>query len=249
MQEYWESYVKLLEGHRAMVSFNAGVTDSVPEMEYMYVGFLKLKLKTPTKDGLVDEEESHDVGFVEDRLEMEALRYRVGKYIGRIITNGEVNFIYYLKQDFDWKDVVATAMGYFEEYTFEFGSRVDTEWEVYQKLLFPNVREWQIIVNHNACLRLEAQGDDLNVPRAIEHKMYFNTLEDRAEFVALMQEQGFVVQKELEIESELVKYGLIFYRKDKPFYYEIDELTMQLIDLGESCNAHYDGWESSLVKS
>jgi len=43
-------------------------------------------------------------------------------------------------------------------------------------------------------------------------------------------------------------YGVKFYRVDTPFYYDIDELTMQLIDISENFNGYYDGWECSLVK-
>jgi regulator of RNase E activity RraB len=248
MQEYWEGYMKPIEGHPAMISFNAGVADNVPDMEFIYVGFVKVKLQNPKEDGLVSKDEADDVGFIEDRLEMESLRYRAGKYIGRIITQGEVNFVYYLKLDFEWADTVTAAMKHFPEYNYEFGSRIDMEWEVYQKLLFPNVREWQIIANHNACNRLIEQGDNLRVQRAIEHKIYFNSQEDRDKFVDLITADGFKVQKELEANQETNMIGLQFYRIDTPYYYDIDELTMKLIDLGESCNAQYDGWETSLVK-
>ncbi len=249
MQEYWESYVKVVDGHKAMVSFNAGVSDIVPDTEYMYVAFVKVKLNNPKEDGLVTEEESNDVGFIEDRLEMESLRYRCGKYIGRIISQGEVSFIYYLKMDFEWKDTVQSAMSYFKEYTHELGSRTDMEWEVYQKLLFPSIKEWQIIANHHSCNQLEKEGDNLKIDRAIEHKAYFNSEEDRQKFILLIEEEDFINQRDMEVPfNNKIMYGVQFYRWDIPFYYNIDELTIKLIDISDSCNGNYDGWESSLVK-
>ena len=249
MQEYWESYVKPIEGHKAMVAFNAGVSDYVPDDSYMYVAFVKVKLNTPKEDGLVNEEESNDVGFLEDRIEMECLRWKSGKYIGRIITQGEVNFIYYLKMDFEWLDTVKAAMKHFPEYKYEFGSRMDMEWEVYQKLLFPSIKEWQIIANHHSCNNLKEQGDNLRLERAIEHKAYFKTNEERTKFISLVEEDGFKPQKEMEVPfNDNTMYGVQFYRIDIPFYYNIDELTMKIIDMSNSCNGQYDGWESSLVK-
>lgn len=249
MQEYWESYVKPIDGHKAMVSFNAGVSDFVPDTTYMYVGFVKVRLNMPREDGLVNEEEANDIGFIEDRLEMESLRWRSGKYVGRIISAGEVNFIYYLKLDFEWSNTVLSAMSHFAEYSYEYGSRPDTEWEVYQKLLFPSVREWQIIANHHSCDRLFEQGDTLKEMRAIEHKAYFESTSDREKFVAMISKEGFKKQKEMEVPlHDKTMYGVLFYRIDIPFYYDIDTLSMQLIDLCESCNGQYDGWESSLVK-
>jgi len=249
MQEYWESYVKPIEGHKAMVAFNAGVADTMPNPEYPYVAFVKVKLKNPKEDGLVTKDESDDVGFIEDRIELESLRWRSGKYIGRIITQGEVNFIYYLKLDFEWRDTVAAAMEHFPEYEYEFGSRMDMEWEVYQKLLFPTVREWQIIANHHACDNLKEQGDNLRLERAIEHKAYFKSDENRQKFIELIEAEGFKNQKEMEVPfNGETMYGVQFYRQDVPFYYDIDELTMKIIDMSDSCGGMYDGWESSLVK-
>jgi len=248
MQEYWESYVKPIEGKKAMVAFNATVVDTLPNYEYMYVGFVKIKLKNPKEDGLVTNEEADDVGFVEDRLEMESLRWRSGKYIGRIISNGEVTFIYALKLDFEWGDTVAAAMGYFD-YEYEYGSRQDMEWEVYQKLLFPTVKEWQVIANHHACDNLQEQGDNLRLERAIEHKAYFKSDENRKKFMVLIEKDGFLTQKEMEVPfNGETMYGVQFYRKDVPFYYDIDELTLKIIDMSDACDGSYDGWECSLVK-
>jgi len=249
MQEYWEAYMKPIEGHPAMISFNAGVADEVPNPEFLYVGFVKVKLQNPKEDGLVTQDESDDVGFIEDRLEMESLRWRSGKYIGRIISQGEVNFIYYLKMDFEWSNTVAAAMEHFSEYTYEFGSRMDMEWEVYQKLLFPSVREWQIIANHHACDSLKEQGDNLRMKRAIEHKAYFKSDEDRQNFKVLIESEGFQCQEELEVPfNNEIMFGVQFYRIDSPFYYDIDELTMKIIEISDSCAGMYDGWECSLVK-
>ena len=249
MQEYWESYVKPMEGHKAMVAFNASVADRVPDAAFLYVGFVKVKLRDPKENGLVSESESDDIGFIEDRLEMESLRWRSGKYIGRIITQGEVTFIYALKVDFEWKDTVAAAMGYFPEYAYEFGSRMDMEWDVYQKLLFPTIKEWQIITNHHACDNLKEQGDKLEVARAIEHKAYFEDEENREKFIEIIEAEGFIVQNKKEVPfREKIMLGVEFYRKDVPFYYDIDEITMKIIDISASCNGHYDGWECSLVK-
>jgi regulator of RNase E activity RraB len=65
--------------------------------------------------------------------------------------------------------------------------------------------------------------------------------------VEALAKEGFGVLDEIENE-EGVK-GFSFYRIDKPFYTDMDELTLYLIDLLESHGASYDGWETSVVKS
>jgi len=248
MQEYWESYVKPIEGKKAMVAFNANVADGVPHPEYMYVGFVKIKLKNPKEDGLVTKDESDDIGFVEDRLEMESLRWRSGKYIGRIISNGEVTFIYALKLDFEWSNTVSEAMKHFD-YEYEYGSRQDMEWEVYQKLLFPTIKEWQLIANRHSCRSLIEQGDALEKPRAIEHKAYFYSEDERKNFTQAIEKEGFLFSKNTQrVFRDQDIFGVEFYRLDKPFYYDIDQITLALIDKAEQFNGNYDGWECSVVK-
>lgn len=248
MQEVWESYMKPIDGHPAAVAFNAEAAETLPDDELGTVGFVKLRLNTPVTEGLLSEEEAGDIGFVEDQLEMQSLRYRIGKYVGRIITNSEAHFIFYLKYDFEWPDVVHAAMEQFPQYTFEFGARLDGEREVYRKLLFPTAREWQMIHNHHTSDRLAAAGDNLRLARAIEHHAYFETPQQRDMFVSQIEKEGFRVQSALEPTKERPLYGVRFYRIDTPYYYDIDALTLSLIALGESFGGIYDGWETSLVK-
>jgi len=128
------------------------------------------------------------------------------------------------------------------------GSRADLEWEVYQKLLYPTSSQWQIIQNHNSCDALVKAGDRLKIGRAIEHKIYFESREERDSFRKVIEEDGFLIQKEIEPTEEITLYALQFYRVDIPFYYNIDELTLEIISKGDLHNGQYDGWETSLVK-
>ena len=111
------------------------------------------------------------------------------------------------------------------------------------------MREWQIIVNHHTCHKLQEKGDNLKLERAIEHKAYFHTKNDREKFITLVKKDKFNAQEELDVPfNKKIMYGIQFYRKDIPFYYDIDLITMQLLDYSETCNGQYDGWESPLVK-
>ena len=248
MQEYWESYMKPMEGHAASVAFNVAVSDGAVSEEYPYMGFVKVFLQDPDEQGLLKKSELEEVSYLGDNIEMEALRYRIGKYVGRIFTQGSVSFIYYLKQEFEWKDAVSNAMWKFSDYEYEFGSRPDVEWEVYRKLLYPNPKEWQMIHNRHTCQMLKNAGDNLRIKRAIEHKCYFKDSDNRELYKKFLELNGFKIQKETEPEEPLKLHGLQFYRQDSPFYYDIDELTFWLIDSSGEHGGEYDGWETSVVK-
>lgn len=248
MQEYWELYMKQIDGNIASVLVNVGISVELPSEDKFYVGFIKLKMKMPNERGLISEEEETQLSFIEDKIEMESLRYRVGNYVGKIVSNNEITFIYYLKLDFEWPSAVNSAMSAFPDYEYTFGSKMDSDWEIYHKLLFPTPVEWQIIQNHKVCDHLKEQGDSLHIARAIEHKAYFETDDQRNTFIAEIESEGFKVKNFIEPNENTSMAGVSFYRQDKPFYYDIDTLTLHLIDLSVQHGGAYDGWETSVVK-
>ncbi|MCB4762056.1 MAG: DUF695 domain-containing protein [Sulfurovum sp.] len=48
MQEYWELYMKNMEGHPTSVQFNAGISMETEELQHTHpiVAFVKVKLKS-----------------------------------------------------------------------------------------------------------------------------------------------------------------------------------------------------------
>jgi len=249
MQEYWELYMKSLEGKPASILFNAGISMDVEKFRYIYpqIAFVKVKLKEPNERGLVSESEEPEIAFLEDKLEASLIKFRIGKYVGRIFSDGYVTFLYYLQFTYNWQDFLNFALDEHTSYEISSGFQEDEEWGYYHNLLYPNAKEWQIIQNHKACEALKAKEDNLHLARAIEHKAFFADEVQKEELVAKLEEDGFKIQSEIT-NDEGVK-GVAFYRIDKPFYSEIDELTLYLIDTLEAFGASYDGWETSVVKS
>ena len=249
MQEYWEIYMKSIEGKPASIQFNAGISMEIENQKFIHpnVAFVKVVLKSPNENGLLSEKEEAEILFLEDKLEAALIKFRIGKYVGRVISDGSVTFIYYLQFTYNWNDFLEYALDEAGSYEITSGFQEDFEWNYYQNLLYPTASEWQIIQNHKVCKSLSEQGDDLKQKRAIEHKVYFPNAGDRDGFLASIKEDGFMLQEDIENE-EGVK-GVKFYRKDSVFYYDIDEITQMLIKKAEHFSASYDGWETSLVKS
>lgn len=250
MQEYWELYMKSIDGKPASVLFNAGISMEVEAIRYIYpiIAFVKVKLKEPNERGMLSASEEPEIAYLEDKLEASLIKFRIGKYVGRVISDGHVTFLYYLQFTYNWQDFLNFALDEFGSYEISSGYQDDEAWAYYQNLLYPTAKEWQIIQNHKACDAMCLKEDNLHLPRAIEHKLFFSEDEAQKEvLVAKLEAEGFRVQNEIENEEGIK--GLSFYRIDKPFYHDIDALTLTLIDLLEAHGASYDGWETSIVKS
>lgn len=249
MQEYWELYMKPLDGYAASVLFNAGIADQLPCEDKIYLGWIQIGLQEPGEKGLLSGSEEEMLSQIEDRFEMEVLRYRIGSYVGRVISGGTATFLYYLKYTFEWPDVIKAAMGYFEQYRYEYGSQEDPLWTIYQNLLYPSEQEWQMIRNHKVCDRLRQSGDQLDLPRAIEHSAFFKTEEGRETFAKKIEGEAYNIQELFQQDAQTGLYGMKFYRIDKPHYYDIDAITLELIEWAALYEGAYDGWETSIVKS
>ena len=249
MQEYWELYMKNLEGRPSSILFNAGISMDVEKFKYIYpqIAFVKVKLKEPNERGLVSVSEEPEIAFLEDKLEASLIKFRIGKYVGRIFSDGYVTFLYYLQFTYNWQDFLNFALDEHTSYEITSGFQEDSEWGYYSNLLYPNAKEWQIIHNHKACDALKAKEDNLHLARAIEHKAFFSQTVQEEALRAKLEEEGFGILDEI-LNDDGVK-GIKFYRIDKPFYHDIDALTLELIDTLEAYGASYDGWESSVVKS
>ncbi|PHS37694.1 MAG: hypothetical protein COB07_10090 [Sulfurovum sp.] len=249
MQEYWELYMKNLEGKPASIQFNAGISMEIDDLQYSHpiVAFVKAKLKEPNENGLISENEEPEILFMEDKLEASMIKFRIGKYVGRIISDGYVTFLYYVQFTYNWPDFIEFALNEHTSYEISNGHNDDGEWNYYKKLLYPTAKEWQLIQNHKVCDNLKTSGDNLYLVRAIEHKLYFQNEDKRDSLVEVLEEKGFKINDDL-VNEDGVK-GIGFYRLDKPFYHDIDAITMSLIDIAEAHDAEYDGWETSVVKS
>jgi len=249
MQEYWELYMKNLEGKPASVQFNAGISMEVDALQYTYpiVAFVKAILKDPKENGLLSQEEEAEIFFMEDKLEAAMIKFRIGKYVGRVISDGCVTFLYYVQFTYNWPDFIAFALNEHTTYEVSNGHSEDSEWNYYKKLLYPTAKEWQLIQNHKVCDSLKKQGDSLQLARAIEHKIFMPTTNKKEPLIEALEAKGYKIKAEIENEEGIK--GLNFYRLDKPFYHDIDAITLNLIDIAEAHNALYDGWETSVVKS
>jgi hypothetical protein len=248
MQEYWDIYMKNLEGKPASVLFNAGISMDVEKFKYIYpqIAFVKVKLKEPNSKGLLGDNENGEISFLEDKLEASLIKFRIGKYVGRVFSDGFVTFLYYLQFTYNWQNFLNFALDEHSSYEITTGFQEDSEWEYYRNLLYPNAKEWQIIQNHKACDALKSKEDRLELPRAIEHRAFFLDKTQKEDAINQLKKEGFNIQSELT-NKEGVE-GVSFYRIDRPFYYDIDELTLHLIDTLYEYGASYDGWECSIVK-
>ncbi len=168
------------------------------------------------------------------------------KYIARQTGGGKRKFYFYASPVFDFisiADVFGQAFPAYEMTTFKFE---DTDWQTYFEDLYPNAIALNEISNRSVFLQLEANGDNLDIPRTIDHTIIFKNRDQAMEFSMIAEGRGFTV----EIKSSGIfskTYDLLIQRVDSPSRF--DPITYELKELAAGLGGSYDGWGCLVQKS
>jgi hypothetical protein len=98
--------------------------------------------------------------------------------------------------------------------------------------------------------RMKAEGDDVVVPRRVDHWAYLPTRDARQRFVAAVSPLGFLVEALTEGAREAAEdpFGVQCYRDDPVAVEHFLLLVDQLTDLASELGGEYDGWEAFWVE-
>lgn len=94
---------------------------------------------------------------------------------------------------------------------------------------------------------LEESGDKLEVPRKVEHWLYFENTKMLKRFVKAIKKEGFSVEEESTEMDEDGKYMPSIYRIDTVDFESINEVTDLLVEVSEKYEGQYDGWETIVI--
>lgn len=242
LEEVWESYVRNVKGVKSAICVNTSVSMEVVDLQYTYptAAFVKVSLKDASEEGLMGEPEKVNLLMFEKHLILSLERLAMGQFVGSIVSQALVTFVFYLTPTQMWDAFVADAL--LEGYEVKVSKEEDNEWKYYQKLLNPTPKEWRTIYNHKVCDKLQEEGDDLQSPRLIEHTLTFISEYKKADLLEDLEEEGFEIKHEFT--NDKGYKGLVFSRIDKPAHADIDTLSLYLADFVNIYDAIYEGWQT-----
>ncbi|MEC8579510.1 MAG: ribonuclease E inhibitor RraB [Pseudomonadota bacterium] len=99
------------------------------------------------------------------------------------------------------------------------------------------------IANRSVFLLLEEHGDNLEVPREIDHNFIFKNREDAEQLTKTLEEKGFKVSTSTRGFFKK-SYDLLAQRVDAPR--QLDPITFELKQLADELGGEYDGWGCSV---
>jgi len=226
--------------HSTMV--NLSLLDPAPIKALGIFHCIEIDLKHPDpKHGMSTDEEFQTLNDIEDVIfQHEGKNLR---YVARQTGGGKRKFYFYGTSDTELGSLIENIGKSFPDYeksTFNFE---DAEWQTYFGDLYPNAIAMNEILNRGVFVLLEKDGDDLSIPRTIDHHIIFQSRKAANEFEAIVKEQGFTV--ETNAKGILKKtFGLLVQRSDPPL--GLDPVTYELRQLAERLGGEYDGWGCSV---
>lgn len=239
MSEHWESYRKNLEGQEIVVNVDVSIYSDVDEVELInsYVAVVALKLN--------DSDDKSTIIKVEKALESLIAQEGMGHYVGQIISDASVTFVYYVQSTERWEISLKEVLETFKNHEITSETKEDGAWAYYKKLLYPTVKEWQKIDNAKVCQQLLEGGDDLERLRLIEHKLHFISEYKRKDLIETLEDEGFTIKEDLMTVDGF--NGFAFQREDTATIENINSVTAYLVEELDIHDAIYDGWETSIV--
>lgn len=234
----WDFYSCEIEGKPHSTMVNLSVFDIAPKPRLNVFHSLEITLKYPNPEhGMTTNEEFQPLSDMEDLIHRNETEHLV--YLARQTGDGKRKFYFYASPEVDFvsfMDVVGQAFPAYEKTTFNFE---DPNWHTYFEDLYPNAIAMNEISNRAVLFRLEENGDNLEIPREIDHTVVFKNRKKANDFSKIVEERGFTVG----INSSGIfnkTFDLLVQRIDPPS--RLDPITFELQELAESLGGSYDGW-------
>lgn len=243
MAEQWDFYFTSLDGRPASISVDLGRAETGPVGEWPWLVCLRIPMRAPRPgDGLGSSEEAPALNALEDAL-VPALAEACGgaAQVGRLTWNGFRELFYYVRGVDRLNDAIGAAAARVPGYQVLVRTENDPGWRHYREFLYPGAEEMQWIYDRRVTDQLYQAGDHLDVPRPVDHYVYFPDDGSRTRFLGAATSRGFHGTA-LPRDDKSARLGAHLVREDPVAIHHIHGVVTELRELAAQCGGEYDGW-------
>ena len=248
----WNVYRSWIDDNPAVFRLNLALDEVAPIEGFSYCVKITVVLKDPDKNGFSSDEERPAIYAIGDQI-LRPLQSDKDILVAVLTARGEVTWYFYSKAPEALQERLSATWDSEFGYTYQVECSEDKQWNFFLKGLYPNIYEKQTIYNRETLYACQENDDQVEVPRPIEHWLYFDTEQDMLNAIEKAAALGFTVYSSEKVVPEEGKevqedlgYCLILSKENTPI--NIDGDTWDLIDIALDTHGGYDGWETILVK-
>lgn len=244
MSDDWDFYFARVEDAVSSIFVDLGIHADAPLEKRPWLLWVFVELKSPRPDGLASSEEAATLNRMGEVLDAAVAATCGAQLVGRITGAGRREFYFYACEPGELEAAVRRAMQAFETYRYETGSALQPEWDQYVKLLYPSDSNLERMRNRRLLEALAADGDVHELPRPVDHWLYFADESGRAACRQTLAEIGFAIEDEGfdQPDARQMPFSLVVSRLDSVDKHSINGLTLELARLAREHRGSYDGW-------
>ena len=247
----WNAYRSWIDDDPAVFRLNLALDEVAPIEGFSYCVRITIELKNPDENGFSTNERPQ-IYAIEDQI-LRPLQSDKDILVAVLTMQGEVTWYFYSQAPEALQERLSATWDTSMGYTYQVECSEDKQWNFFLKGLYPNIYEKQTIYNREILYACQENDDQVEVPRPIEHWLYFDTEQDMLNAIEKAAALGFTVYSSEKVVPEEGKevqedlgYCLILSKENTPI--DIDGDTWDLIDIALDTHGGYDGWETILVK-
>ena len=247
----WNVYRSWIDDDPAVFRLNLALDKVAPLEGFSYCVRITIELKNPDENGFSTNERP-EIYAIEDKI-LRPLQSDKDILVAVLTVQGEVTWYFYSQAPEALQERLSATWDTSMGYNYQVECSEDKQWNFFLKGLYPNIYEKQTIYNREILFACQENDDQVEVPRPIEHWLYFDTEQDMLTAIEKAAALGFTVYSSKKVVPEEGKevqedlgYCLILSKENTPI--DIDGDTWDLIDIALDTHGGYDGWETILVK-
>ena len=252
LPQNWDFFMCRIEGAPASIRTNLALIEVAPLEGLSQRLQFSIKMQTPRPDGLSSNEEYPILCDIEDAIGEKA--EATGAVLAGVVkSEGFLELWFYTQNAEALAKTCEDALQTFEGYQSGYNIAEDPEWEDYFDFLYPDEFSYQTMQNRKVLMQLEKNGDKMEVPREIDHFIYFKEAAQQQAFAKEAEAKGFKVRfnddefvEDRKAEGKEYPYMVEATREDSPL--DIDDIVWDLLELASPFEGDYDGWGCANVQ-
>ncbi|MCF6310744.1 MAG: ribonuclease E inhibitor RraB [Sulfurimonas sp.] len=204
---------------------------------WIFSVFIKYDAHNESEDGL-------DTFFETKESLIIALEHEnIATYVGNRLV-GDWSEIYFYALDSKQLDAIADKMLKPTSYIYESNVARDKDWEFFDHNIFPTDLELSFMQSVKIVALLEEEGDNISIPREVEHYASFQTSTQKDRFIQKAEENGFKFKD--DISSDEFDHGVALTKEHSVINDELQKVIAPLMDLIKEEHGEYELWSTAL---
>lgn len=250
LSDEWDFFFASADNAVVSIFVDLGIRPEVPIEARPWLLWVHVDMQSPRPDGLSSGEEAPKLKEIGDALDAAISATCGAQLVGRVTGGGKREFYFHAAEPGPLDEAAGQAMQSFEGYVFRCGSFYQPEWDHYLGTLYPSDTNLQRMQNRRLLEGLAAEGDAHEVPRKVDHWLYFADDEGRKACRDTLVEIGFAVEEETfaEDDGDQLPFALVVSRVDSVDKHSINGVTLELVRLAGENRGDYEGWGCPVTK-